>query len=85
MAAAEDILVQRIVRSMKKMVARATSQLPDVQGGVVTQVSPLMVQMATSKTPAPAYGLTSYTDREIGHHVMVTVVRNELYVHGPTD
>lgn len=38
-----------------------TIGVPQSEPGVVTQASPLLVQLDTSATPVPAYHLTSYT------------------------
>jgi hypothetical protein len=82
MGAADTIIIQRLVRSIHKTIAKATADAPDIVAGTVTQVSPLMVMIPGAKTAAPAYGYASYTGRTLGDRVVVHTVRNELYVAG---
>ena len=84
MSAADEIVVQRIVRSLKKMVDRATADTPDHVGAIVTSTSPLMVVLPGASTPVPAYALPSYPvgSRHVNDRVFTTSIRGELYVHG---
>ena len=86
MGAAETILVTRLVRSLHKTInnkiAKASTGTTDIQAGTVTQVTPLMVRMAGTTNPAPAFALSSYSPRTVGDKVLVHMNRKELYVAG---